>query len=106
MLQVCEMYVDKFNLQFSTDPVPAKSKSKCLYMCGFMNADYPTPLQLCGTDLPWVEHATHLGHELHQLCNMEFDANIKRGQFIDTSVKIQETFSFAQPSEILYAVNT
>ena len=75
-------------------------------MCGYMDPAYPAPLKLCGRDLPWVVHATHLGHELHQLCNMEFDANMKRGQFIDNSVKIQETFSFANPPELLQAVQT
>ena len=91
MLRVCEEYAEECNLQFSTDPNPQKSKSKCLFMCGYMDPDYPAPLKLCGRDLPWVVHATHLGHELHQLCTMEFDANMKRGQFIDNSVKIQET---------------
>ena len=47
-------------------PVPALSKSKCLYVCGQMDWTYPAPLQLGDCDLPWVEHATHLGHELHQ----------------------------------------
>ena len=104
MMKVCEAYAEDNNLQFSTDPVPAKSKTKCIYMCGYMDPVYPAPLQLCGRDLPWVEHATHLGHELHQLCDMEFDANIKRAKFIDTSVKIQETFGFANPPEILQAI--
>ena len=106
MLRVCEEYAEECNLQFSTDPNPQKSKSKCLFMCGYMDPDYPAPLKLCGRDLPWVVHATHLGHELHQLCTMEFDANMKRGQFIDNSVKIQETFSFANPPELLQAVQT
>ena len=71
-----------------------------------MDAVYPSPMQLCGRDLPWVQHATHLGHELHQMCNMEFDANIKRAQFIECSVKIQESFGFARPNEILQAIHT
>ena len=100
MLKTCDNYAAEFNLQFSTDPVPALSKSKCLYMCGYMNAVYPAPLQLGDHDLPWVEHATHLGHELHQLCNMEYDANIKRAQFIEASVQIGETFRFARPAKI------
>ena len=37
---------------------------------------------------------------------MEFDAKMKRGQFIDNSLKIQETFSFANPPELLQAVQT
>ena len=104
MLRVCDRYAARFNLQFSTDPRPALSKSKCLYFCGHMEPVYPVPLKLGDHELPWVVHANHLGHELHQMCNMEFDVNIKRAQFIDTAVQIQNTFSFAQPSEVLVAV--
>ena len=96
MQRVCEEYAEECNLLFSTDPNP-QSKSKCLFMCGYMDPDYPAPLKLCGRDLPWVVQATHLGQELHRLCNMELDANMERGQFIDISVKIEETFSFANP---------
>ena len=75
-------------------------------MCGHMDPVYPAPLKLGDDDLPWVVHATHLGHELHQMCNMEYDAHVKRAQFIETSVQIQETFAFAKPVEILKAVHT
>ena len=75
-------------------------------MCGHMKPVYPALLKLGDHDLPWVEHATHLGHELHQMCTMEYDANVKRAQFIENSVQIQESFNFAYPSEILQAVHT
>ena len=104
MLKVCEVYADQHNLQFSTNPVPAQSKSKCIFMCGYMDPDYPLPLQLCGQTLPWVQHGTHLGHELHQMCNMDMDISMKRAEFIETSVQIRETFGFARPEEILRAV--
>ena len=71
-----------------------------------MDPVYPLPLKLGDHDLPWVVHATHLGHELHQMCNMEYDISVKRAQFIDSSVKIQETFSFARPDEVMKAVET
>ena len=32
MIQVCENYAIDHNLVFSTDPVPAKSKTKCIFM--------------------------------------------------------------------------
>ena len=70
-----------------------------------MDPVYPDPLKLGDRDLPWVVHATHLGHELHQMCNMECDAHVKRAQFIETSVQIQETFGFAKPGEKMQAVN-
>ena len=105
MLSVCEQYAERHNLLFSTDPNPNKSKSKCVYMCGHQDPVYPLPVQLCGQDLPWVQHALHLGHELHQLCTMEYDANIKRAQFIESAMDIQETFKFARPQEIIKAVD-
>ena len=105
MLKVCELYAEEHNLLFSTDPNPNKSKSKCLYMCGYQDPVYPLPIQLCGQDLPWVQHAVHLGHELHQLGTMEYDAGIKRAQFIETAMDIQETFKFGRPQEILRAVH-
>ena len=87
MLTVCEEYAVENNLLFSTDDNPEKSKTKCLYMCGKLGAvQYPAPLKLVGCDLPWVVKGTHLGHELHQSCNMEFDAKCKRAAFIDKSV--------------------
>ena len=52
MLLICEQYAEEHNLTFSTDPEPAKSKSKCLFLCGYKKAEYPLPLQLCGQDLP------------------------------------------------------
>ena len=55
MLHICESYADKHNIMFSTDPVPSKSKSKCIYVTGqAKNLTKPDPLVLCGRDLPWV----------------------------------------------------
>ena len=84
----------------------SKSKSKCIFMCGSVrNVQYPAALQLYGVDLPWVETATHLGHELHQLCNMDYDVKTKRAQFIANSTDIRDIFQFANPDQILRATN-
>ena len=64
----------------------------------------PAPLQLCGSPLPWVVRAEHLGHALHQDGTMRQDCREKRAQFIDTSSKIREAFSFAHPTEQMVAV--
>ena len=69
------------------------------------NVVYPVKLKLYGENLPWVESATHLGHELHQLCDMSYDCRVKRAKFIDTSTDIRETFAFAHPDQILSAIN-
>ena len=107
MLRVCEKYALAHNISFSTDPSPALSKTKCLYMCGNMNTrNYPAPLQLNGRDLPFVTTATHLGHELSQDCTMDTYCKIKRASFIDRSTAVREMFDFAEPTQILNAVET
>ena len=101
VLTICE---EEHNLQFSTDPDPVKSKSKCIYMQGHMKFPKPVNLKLYGVDLPWVSTATHLGNELSEGCTMEQDMKQKRADFINKSTDIRETFSFAQPNQILQAV--
>ena len=96
MLATCEEFAAENNLKFSTDPDPKKSKTKCIYMCGKSKMfQYPVSLQLYGVDLPWVDNAVHLGHELHQLGTMEHDAKVKRAIFIQNSTDIREMFEFA-----------
>ena len=94
------------NLHFSTDPDPKKSKSKTIFMSGtrLRNTAKPANLKLYGQDLPWVSSATHLGHELHESADMEHDCKCKRAKFIDSSTNIRETFDFADPEQMLNAV--
>ena len=72
--------------------------------CGIDTTLYNIPIQLCGQDLPWVQTAVHLGHELHQLGTMEYDVSMKRAQYIETAMDMQETFKFGRPQETLRAV--
>ena len=105
MLKVCEDYAHKSNLKFSTDPDPRKSKTKCLYMCGkTANVNYPAPLKLNNQNLPFVKEALHLGHYLHESCSMDHDVQVKKAQFINTSVEIRDIFAFAEPTQVLTAV--
>ena len=106
MLKICEDYAGENNLEFSTDPDPVKSKSKCIFMQGHMKQSKPVNLKLYGVDLPWVKTATHLGNELSEHCNMEQDMKVKRANFVKNSTDIREAFSFAQPNQILQAVQT
>ena len=106
MLKICEDYAGQNNLEFSTDPNPDKSKSKCIFMCGHLRRAKPANLQLYGVDLPWVPTATHLGNELSWECSMDQDMKCKRGSFISRSTEVRETFSFAQPNQVLQAVKT
>jgi nucleoid-associated protein YejK len=77
MLTICEDFAEENNLEFSTDPVPAKSK--CIYMQGNMKQPNPVNLKLYGVELPWVKTDTHLGHELSEDYNLEQDMKCKRG---------------------------
>ena len=105
MLDTCQRFAGKHNLQFSTDPDPQKSKTKCIFVCGnAKKKQKPNNLLLDGKQLPWVESAVHLGHVLHQSGTMEQDIRTKRARFIDESVEVRETFGFASPAEVLHAV--
>ena len=83
----------------------AKSKSKAIFVVGRRNdLVKPAPLLLCGKALPYVAHATHLGHELHEDGTMTMDSNMRRGAFIGKCLEVQEAFSFAAPAEVLGAI--
>ena len=91
--------------KISTDPVPAKPKIKCMIFCGRTgNVSYPAPVKLDGKDLPWVEHAEHLGHTLHQSVTMEMDSNRARAKFIDKTVDVRDQFAFAHPRQQLQMI--
>ena len=99
MLTLCEDYAVQNNLEFSTDPDPKKSKSKCIFMSGHLKVDQPVNLQLYGVIPPWVRTASHLGNELSSDCNMEEDMKCKRGAFIGKSTEVREMFGFAHPTK-------
>ena len=105
MLDVCETYAEDHNLVFSTDPIPAKSKTKCVYFCGRPGqVRYPEPVQLGGKDLPWVESADHLGHSLNQMTSMEKDCQRARATFIRKTIEVREQLSFAHPRQVMQAI--
>ena len=105
MLHVCEQYAVDHNLSFSTDPVPARSKSKCLLFCGKSpRPKFPDQLVLNGEFLPWVEVADHLGHTLHQDTTMIKDCQRARAKFIARSLEVRNQLSFADPLIVLRAL--
>ena len=65
---------------------------------------YPDPVKLGGKDLPWVESADHLGHCLSQMTNMDKDCMRSRAIFIKKTIEIREQLSFANPMQIMQAV--
>ena len=105
MLDVASAFALEVGLEFSTDPNPAKSKSKAIFVIGrHTGLQKPVPLVLSGQNLPWVQHATHLGHEFHENGTMEMDTGMRRASFIGRCLEVQEAFSFATPDDTLGAV--
>ena len=107
MLNICEDFATMYNIRYSTDEDPKKSKCKAMYMVGKGGTmlTKPMPLVLCNKDLPWVETCEHLGHTLSSDGTMKQDIREKRAQFINSAVNIRETFSYAFPEQIVEAVD-
>ena len=105
MLDTASAFAEEVGLEFSTDPDPAKSKSKAIYVTGWRrNLSKPAPLLLSGRPLPYVRQATHLGHEFCETGTMDTDTRMRRGALIGRCLEVQETFNFAAPTEVLGAV--
>jgi hypothetical protein len=105
MLDTASAFAMEVGLEFSTDPNPSKSKSKAIHMVGrHRGLAKPAPLLLSGRPLPWVQQATHLGHEFYEDGTMDTDTRMRRGAFIGRCLEVQEAFSFAAPSEVLGAI--
>ena len=52
MLQTCQEYAESHNLKFSTDPDPAKCKTKCMAFFFPRKSRELPKLRLCGSELP------------------------------------------------------
>ena len=83
MLYICDNYAKQYNMKFSTNLDPKKSKSKALYVVGRRGSGTPLPLPLIlsGKELPWVDKCDHLGHTLTTDGKMDQDCREKRAAF-------------------------
>ena len=91
MLDVCFSFAAEVGLQISVDQNPASSKSKAVFVVG-CKTDLEK-LLLSDKALPYVAHATHLGHELHEDGTMTMDTSMRRGTLIDKTLEVKEAFS-------------
>ena len=102
MLDLASSFAREVGLKFSTDPDPAKSKSKAIYVVGRQaDLEKPATLILSGEHLPWV---AHLGHKFHEDGTMDMNTPMRRGSFIGRCLEVQEAFNFATPDDTLGAV--
>ena len=89
MVDISCKFMKKKGLKFSTNKVPAKSKTKCIVFTQKKIANI-SPVKLDGTDLPWVNQVKHLGNILESNNSMAKDINWKRGQFISKANAISQ----------------
>ena len=65
MVNICQNFANKYNLKFSTNLVPAKSKTKCIvFSSETSDRQNLPPIRLGNVSLPWVQDLKHLGNTL------------------------------------------
>ena len=92
-------------MQFSTDPDPRKSKTKCLHFT--MKKREVLPVKLNGNNLPWVDKALHLGNRLTTDISMDYcgmntsvDLLQKRAIFYQKFHELKQAFGSYDPKNI------
>ena len=106
MLNICQEFADKHSMLFSTDPVPSKSKTKCMHFT-MTNKKTVPKLKLNGEFLPWVDSAKHLGNSLTtKVCfngsGMDTTSDLlqKRAIFYQKVHELKQAYSFYEPSTV------
>ena len=98
MVSICQEHAAANDLMFSTDPIPSKSKTKCMAFPHGASNDLRC-VKLNGHNLPWVDRAVHIGNTLHVSGKMNQDLREKRAMFIDRCMELNQEF-FTYPPEI------
>ena len=108
MLNICEKFSSTHSMIFSTDPNPAKSKTKCLYFSRKGKGSQVKNVKLNGDILPWVESAKHVGNVLSSKLSFscyspdtKSDLLVKRAVFFEKVHQIQQQFGSYHPRLVL-----
>ena len=112
MLDICENFSASHSMLFSTDPVPAKSKTKCLFFSRKRSSDQIKNVTLNGDNLPWVATAKHLGNHLSSKLNFssyspetKTDILCKRAILFDKVHQILQQFGFYKPKLLINLIS-
>ena len=105
MIDTCNNYAKKHNLNFSTDVNPQKSKTKCVAFQRKRKA--LRKLKLDSKDLPWVNSVKHLGSTITNNidCIMDQDITEKRAMYVAKNNELVQEFSFAHHKTKIWVNN-
>ena len=103
MMTICKQFVKEHNLQFSTNPIVKKSKTKCV---AFLKTHrILKPIQHKGNNLPWIdspETVVHLGNTIINDGNLlSKDVKIERAKYINRNGELNQKFYFTYPETSL-----
>ena len=108
MLDICEEFSSSHSMLFSTDPVPAKSKTKCLFFSRKRSSEQVMNVTLNGDTLPWVTTAKHLGNQLSSKLNFSSfspetrtDILCKRAILFDKIHQVLQQFGYYEPRLVI-----
>ena len=108
MLQICEDFAAAHSMLFSTDLVPARSKTKCMLFSKYRSGEDIVKLKLNDDNLPWVTTAKHLGNHLSARLNFspyspetKTDLLCKRAILFDKVHQVQQQFGYYDPHLVL-----
>ena len=106
MVKICENFGKSKNLQFSTNPDPRKSKTKCLvFSKQARDREGVLPILLNNDPLPWVEQVKHLGNKLQSDNSMRQDILMKKGKFVGKINSLAQEFHYASPEVFIKIIN-
>ena len=108
MLKICEEFATSHSMLFSTDPSPAKSKTKCMFFSTSRTSDQIKNVKLNGDMLPWVDTAKHLGNHLsnkidYSTCSPDTKTDLlcKRAILFDKIHQVQQQFGYYDPQLVI-----
>ena len=112
MFDMCVTYFKEHKIVISTNPDPAKTKTKCLYFSHIKDKNLPSPIIMGDKKLPWVNAWQHLGNELNVddlskpfQASMDGDTSNKRRKFIGKVHSLREEFGFLCPDMMLSIIS-
>ena len=108
MLDICQEFSSSHSMLFSTDPVPAKSKTKCLFFSRKRSSEQIMNVTLNGDTLPWVNTAKHLGNQLSSKLSLSSfspetgtDILCKRAILFDKIHQVLQQFGYYEPRLVI-----